>query len=430
MSQDNYLFLQPHPSLFGRELFKELTAADVKCHIINVSLSDWIFRLGLGAVNYKGKLEDWAQFLRQFIDENKITKIIYYSDQRPYHRIARMIAREIGIETYAYEYGYLRPDWITLEKSGMGVFSHFPNDPKTILDLASKIDYEMPTVSYGHTFFQEAFNEVLYNLTPALLPFVFRNHERDRYYHPIIDYISYIPRIFLTQIHAKKSAQVINGLIRQQDQYFVIPLQMQADYQVRRCSHYKHMREMVEEVISSFSQNAPVSDKLVFKLHPLDNNIEGWHTIIAKLGKKYNCTGRLEVIDSGNLEQLLQHSKGTILINSTVGLTALKLGIPVKVMGIAVFDVPGMTFQEDLDTFWINYKPPDEKLVEAFVKVLAYTIQIKGNFFSKEGRKVAAKEFTRRLINDEVNHIGAYVSPPPRLEKAKQMSVPMIYEID
>ncbi len=137
---------------------------------------------------------------------------------------------------------------------------------------------------------------------------------------------------------------------------------------------------------------------------------------------------RITVIDGGNLHKLITNASGVVLINSTTGIEVLQRGIPLKVLGIAVFDIAGLAHQGPLDDFWINPPSPDGDLTKAFIKLLVASVQVKGNFFTRAGRRVATREITRRLLADDVNSYGAFVTPPPRLEEAKKMGVPMIYE--
>lgn len=63
-------------------------------------------------------------------------------------------------------------------------------------------------------------------------------------------------------------------------------------------------------------------------------------------------------------------------------------------------------------------------------EIVEAAIQVKGNFFTKEGRAVAVPEFARRIVEGDVNIHGAFVDPPPRLKKAKELGVPMYYQQD
>ena len=262
--------------VLGRVLIKKMRSQGLPCHIINFSISDWIYRLGLGATNYRGKVSDWAAYLERFLDEHNITDIVYYADQRPYHRIARQIARKRGIGVYAYEFGYLRPDWITLERGGMAVFSHFPDDPDLIRSLAKDLPQPDMVVRYPHQFSQEASNEVFYNMAPGLSGALLPHFQRDRYYHPLLDYPSYIPRLLRTNKMEQEARTLTKRLVEDGSDYVLVPMQLQADYQIRRGSAYTHLDEMLEEVMTSFQQKAKPNTKLIFKIHPMDNNIERW----------------------------------------------------------------------------------------------------------------------------------------------------------
>lgn len=85
------------------------------------------------------------------------------------------------------------------------------------------------------------------------------------------------------------------------------------------------------------------------------------------------------------------------MANSTVGLHCLKEGVPVKTLGSAVYDIPGLTHQGTLDAFWSDPEPVDRALDADFRRALAREIQIKGSFFHKEGRRRAVAEAAERL---------------------------------
>jgi capsular polysaccharide export protein len=54
-----------------------------------------------------------------------------------------------------------------------------------------------------------------------------------------------------------------------------------------------------------------------------------------------------------------------------------------------------------------------------FKAALAATIQVKGNFYHEEGRKVAIVEIVRRILAGQVNEPGAFIDPPPRWSSPK-----------
>ena len=57
------------------------------------------------------------------------------------------------------------------------------------------------------------------------------------------------------------------------------------------------------------------------------------------------------ILDGGSLDELVQHALGMVTVNSTAGLHALQMSCPVITLGQAVYDVPDLTFQGELDEF-------------------------------------------------------------------------------
>jgi capsular polysaccharide export protein len=418
------LFLQGHPSFFARDLANEIERLGHRALRINLCAGDALYWIGRPSVSYRGRLSAWPQYLAAFIAREGVTDIVYFADRLPYHRAALQVARAAGVRAATFEVGYLRPDWITLERSGMSAQSHFPDDPATIRRIAAEVPAPDMEERYRYGFLAEAVNEVAFNLVTYFAWPFFPRYDADKYYHPLIDYLSYIPRLLVSRGHGKQAVALMNTMIAARTPYFLAPLQMQSDYQLRANSPYRHQRDMIEEVVGSFAANAVPNAHLVFKVHPLDNGLERWPRVVADIAARHGVSERVHVIDGGNLALMIRHARGTVLINSTVGLYALRLGCPVKVLGFAVYDIDGLCHRGPLDTFWRTPARPDKELTAAFVRALAGTIQVKGNFFTREGRRMAIPVLAQRLVGDTENAPGAFVDPPPRLARARAMGVP------
>lgn len=419
-----FLFLQGHPSTFAAQLARAFQDDGHKVLRINLCSGDWLFWRLPGAYNYRGRPDNWPQFLRDFVREHGVTDLVYYADRLPYHRAAIGVAHEMGLRCYVYEFGYLRPDWITLERGGMSAHSHFPNDPDAIRAVASRCPEPDLTVRYHHTFTQEAMNEVLYNMSNFWARPFYPFYNAERYYNTLVDYISYIPRLLAQRRRGRRAYMRTDKWIRAKMRYFLVPLQMQSDYQLRANSPFPDQRALIDVIMKSFAAHGVPGDCLVFKIHPLDNGYEQWSVAVGHASRRHGLEGRVHPIDGGDLGLLVSHAQGVVMNNSTVGIHALRAGRPVKSLGMALFDVPGLTHQGPLDTFWRNPTPPDKELMEAFVKAVAATIQVKGSFFSPDGRRSAIAEIKRRILADEVNALGALVVPPPRLADARAGGVP------
>jgi capsular polysaccharide export protein len=404
------LFLQGPPSVFWRELSDAFEAQGVETRRVNFSFGDQVYWFKRGAINYRGTLKKWPRYLADLLKREGITDILYYADRLPYHRFAARVARRMGVRCHAVEFGYLRPDWVTLERDGMGRFSHFPNDPDNIRRIAAQVGDPDLKNRYPHTFGQEATNEVIYNLVAYFGRLMFPFFRSDKYYDPLFDYLSWLPRMFRAR-HDLPEGYFDDKLKRN----YLLALQLQSDYQIRANSPYHHLSQMLDQVMQSFSRHAPENGRLIIKQHPLDNDLENWRKVVGELAEKYRIQNRVLFIEKGNLAEILRHCHGSIVVNSTTGLHSLRADVPTIVLGAAIFDIAGLTHQGGLDAFWRHPERIDRSLLACFIRALAGTIQVKGNFYHPEGRKLGISTIIERVVAEKVNQPDAYVEVPPRL---------------
>src|SRR5205085_4870791 len=134
-----------------------------------------------------------------------------------------------------------------------------------------------------------------------------------------------------------------------------------------------------------------------FVVHPLDNGLINWHRFIARLSAKFGIAGQVIALDGGTPGDMLRNAAGIVTINSTVGVTALHHGVPVKVLGNAVFNAAGLTCQSPLGAFWHEPVPPDPELMTAFLRALIGTTQVKGGYYEPASRACAVAGFIERL---------------------------------
>ncbi len=431
-----FLFLQGHPSFFARNVANRLEKDGHTALRINFCLGDRILWWGRKGFSFRQPFSSWEGYLRSFIAKHGVTDIIYYADRKPYHQIAAKVADELGIPTYAYEFGYLRPDWITLERGGMSAFSHFPIDPDEIRAIAQRCDEPDLQQKFPYTKPREIIFEVSYNLLSYFLWFLYPFYKADRYYNPLLEYISGIPGLFYEKRRNVAARRLVTKLGRERRPFFVFSLQLQSDYQLRSNAPFSHQKKAIESAMVSFARNTNKRTNLILKAHPLDNGWERWGSFIRKKAKELGVSDRVHFIVGGNLTFMLRHAKGCVMINSTVGLHSVRSGCPVKVLGHAIYDIRGLTHQGSLDSFWKEPQAPDPAFVKDFVKALAGTIQVKGNFFTAKGNKAAVPAFARNLVERNVNGLGAFVPVPPRLltlrayERPLYAQKPVAVEVD
>jgi capsular polysaccharide export protein len=402
--------------VFWRELGSAFAANGHRVLKINCNFGEQWYWRRLSAWNYRGRFRNWRRYLYRFMTTQHVTDIIYYADRLPYHVVAAEVSRELGVRTFVVENGYLRPDWITLERGGMSAYSHFPSDPEKIRQIAARVPEPDLTDRYLHRPFMEDFHEANYHN----IEFLFRTHfpfyRTDRGTNTFVNIASGLRRRFRRKELDRHADAVIQQLIEEKRPFFLVAMQTQGDYQIRDNSPYAGIGEMIEEVVASFATHGAPSHRLVFKLHPHDNAVVNWRQTIAQAAARHGIGGRVDTIDGGNLESLFAIANGVVTVNSTVGLRAIRAGCSVKCLGAAIYDMPGLTHQGGLDTFWDRPAAIDRSLAEAFVRAINGTIQIKGSFYDPEGRQAAIKEIVKRVETDAVNQPGDYEETPPRLQ--------------
>ena len=142
----------------------------------------------------------------------------------------------------------------------------------------------------------------------------------------------------------------LSGLMSKR--YFLVALQVQIDAQVLVHSDFKSIPEFIEKVMASFAKHADAADHLVIKHHPLDRGYHDYSALLDRLQKQYGVAGQDPVYPRPASADLLANTRGVVVINSTVGLSALHHGTPVVAMGEALYDIEGLTAQCALDDFW------------------------------------------------------------------------------
>ncbi len=410
------LFLQGPPTGFWRELAAAFEEAGHETRRVNLSTADWLIWRRPGAHAFRGGFSRWRDWIAAYLAREGITDVLYFADRLPYHVVAAEEAGRLGIPCHAVEFGYLRPDWITLERTGMGAYSHFPADPDAIRAIAARLD-EKPSLAalYAHSFFGEAWREVAFNVVNALFAWPWPAFRMDKRYHPLTDYISWLPRLFGETRRSAHADRVAADCVSGAWPYHLVALQIESDYQLRDNSPYGSLREAIAEIMASFARSAPAENRLIFKLHPLDNGFENWARVVAEAARAQGVEARVITIDGGPLDQLIRHSRGVISVNSTVGMHAIRARRPVLALGAAIYDMPGLAHQGPASTFWTDPQPVDPRLVSDFLKVLAATIQVKGSFYHPDGRALAKAEVVRRVAGGRVNQPDAFLPTPPRL---------------
>jgi capsular polysaccharide export protein len=247
------------------------------------------------------------------------------------------------------------------------------------------------------SFRRRALEGVAYNLADVLTRWHYAHWENHRPWHPLVEAMGWTRRLLRRKVAAARSEVLIARLKTRENAYFLFPLQLDSDAQIRLHSPFAGIADALDLVISSFARSAPSSTRLVVKEHPLDNGVRDWRQETASFAALYGVADRIDYLESGDIVPVAQHSNGLITINSTSGTLALALNVPVIALGQAIYDIDGITFQGELDAFWRDPGQPDASIFAAFCRVLIDRCLVAGGFFSEEALTKVTQGVVARL---------------------------------
>ncbi|SMF51372.1 capsular polysaccharide export protein [Xaviernesmea oryzae] len=406
MKSRTFLFLQGPASPFLRLLAEAIEKKGASVKKIGVCLGDLVFWWPRESDFFRDRNDKWPAYLECYIRDHNITDIVMLGDGRRTHAAAADIGIRGGLRVHILEHGYLRPDWLTVEPDGMSAHSRFPQEPREIEALAAGKPAVPSGSLYRSSFLTYALYDLAFHIPNVVLGWLVHPHYRTHGpVHPLVEYSGWI-RKGLTAGKRRREAEkaVAAALAPSPDgnaNFFLFPLQLPGDYQIRRHAPGGDLFRLADAAIASFARHAPAGSRLLFKVHPIDNGLSRWSDRIGKTARRHGVAGRVFVADGGDTDALIQKSRGVVTVNSTVGLTALAAGKPVIALGSAIYDVPGLTFQESLAAFWQRPSAPDPALFDAFMRALAATTQVRGGFIGREAISAGVEHVAERLMETE-----------------------------
>ncbi|NBN78355.1 capsular biosynthesis protein [Microvirga tunisiensis] len=392
---------------------------------INFCPGDWLHWRSPDALSYRGQPEAFRHFIEDYLRQNAVTDLVLHGDQRIYHKAAIAAAGPLGLQIAVTELGYLRPGYLTLERDGLSTLSRFPDDPDAIRALAAEAPEADLEPLYPGSFALEAIPDMIYNLFNVFAGFAYPHYQRHTLYNPLVEYPAHGMRLLGKSRRDAAVASEQAVLFASGAAFFVLPLQLEGDFQLRAHSPYASFAEVIETVIASFAAQAPKASRLVLKSHPLDAGFERWPERTAAIADRHGVRDRVLFFDGGTLGPLFQRAAGVVTLNSTAGLEAMQAGCPVKTLVPAHFDIRGLTHAGPLDGFWTAPQRPDPELLEDYIRAIAAHIQVRGSIHNHAGLEAAARNMTARILDRALNRGAAHVTPPPRLARARALGVPL-----
>lgn len=373
------LLLQGPVGPFFARLAKELRNTGAQVFKVNFNAGDWFF-YPRGALNYRGTMEEWPSWFEALLRRLNIDVILLFGDCRPIHRVAHAIASQHGLEIGVFEEGYVRPDYITLERFGVNGYSHYSYNPGHSMDAPLPVPQ---THLVGNTYWAMTWCAFWYFTIGSLGKPFFRHY---RHHRPLtlLEGLPWIRSAWRKRWYRWMERGIQTQLTTQWDhRYFLVPLQVFNDAQVTTHAEFDSIKHFIETTLRSFAQHAPVETILVFKHHPMARGYRDYSALIRRLARDAGIDQRVRYIHDQHLPTLLDHARGVVVVNSTAGISALHHGAPTKACGKALYALPGLTYQGPLDEFWhaATQAKPDRNLYERFRADLVAETQLNGSFY-------------------------------------------------
>ncbi len=365
-----------------KRLASELRGQGTRVTKINFHIGDVLFFSGPEAVPFRGTLAEWPAFIRTVFERTGCDALFLFGDQRPLHREAVRVANALGIQVWVFEEGYLRPEWVTIEKGGVNGRSPLPREPERYRTAKWPVRRESQG-KVRRAFARSAWFSTLNALafTHFNAPFAAYEHHRNlnAWFHTASWLRGTARKQWFQLVERHRMAEFTGPLSKR---YVFVPLQVYCDFQLRY-SKYEDIVEFIREVTATFAKSGSKDHAIVFKHHPMDRPFREYGALFDALREEHGLGERLCYVHDLNLPTLLKHAFATVTINSTVGLQSIHHGTPVKCLGEAVYDLPGLTDPQPLETFLTSPAAPDESLYRAFREWLLHQNQINGNFYER-----------------------------------------------
>ncbi len=276
-----------------------------------------------------------------------------------------------------------------------------PRDPNWFKQRRQQIPAARQGQTTGYNLYERAFHDIRYRAANAVFVKRFPHYRSHRPFNGLKEYAGLANRALRAGLHARHAEQITRELVEAGKPYYVFPLQLNSDAQILVHSPFEGVREAIAVVLRSFAIHAPKDAILVVKNHPLDTGLVDYRDFANRIAEQYDFAKRMRFIDSGHLPTLLDRAQGAVVVNSTVGLSALHHRLPLIALGNAIYGLSGLTWQGSLDDFWQHAQAPDQELYHAFLDYLIHHTQINGDFYTQTGIEMAVAGAVRRLEANE-----------------------------
>lgn len=377
------LLLQGPMGDFFYRFAKWLNSKKIECYKINFNGGDrFFYKSNENVFDYQLCLVDFKSWLEIFLEEHDIDSIVCFGDCRKYHQFAKLIAKKKNINFFAFEEGYIRPNYITFEQGGVNFFSNFINYLGNKETTENRNDLIFNVNDVKNSYSKMVKSVITYYIFWVLFSFKYPDYEHHRGMSPVQELKCWIISGLRSIQNKLFEGNKFNSFIQDYSKkYFIFALQVHNDSQIKTHSDLKSVEKYIALVLENFSHHADPATHLVLKHHPMDRGYRNYSKLIQRLAKRFKIESRVHYFCDIHLPTLLKHSLGLVTVNSTTGIQALFHHIPVKVLGNALYNLPKLTNQYALSRFWTKPGKVDSKYFSYFRRELISYSQLNGSFY-------------------------------------------------
>ncbi|MDR2420389.1 MAG: hypothetical protein LBD40_03750 [Puniceicoccales bacterium] len=379
---------------------------------IHFNWGDSCFYHQRNAYHYRGTFDAWPDFFKKFVANHNISEVFLCGDCRPYHQSIISLCKKLSLDIWVFEEGYLRPQYIALEKNGVNAFS---DDYKKSLDALqpsmplppllpyrrhrTPLSFIWLSIRYYGSIVLEKFTTRISNnaIIQKVRTLLFRQQPslEKEIYHPQKFYychyrsmtpkeIFYFMRSFTRKITYAAREHNIREKLRSlpKRSLFIVPLQIANDSQITGHSNFPNIEAFITEVLQSFARSAPDDTFIVFKHHPLDRGHCHYGKHIDHTVQQLRINPqRVFYVHTTTLSFFWPRALGCITINSTSGFHALQNGIPTICLGRCLYHRESITHTGSLDDFWTHPQKPQRTSVQQLANYWKSHVLIQASFY-------------------------------------------------
>jgi capsular polysaccharide export protein len=375
-----FLFLQGPMGPFFNNLARFLESYERETLNVVFNGGDQFYCRKRHSVSYQKTSSEFPGWLSEIQLKFNFDSILCFGDCRPLHQAAKVWAQNNSVRFLVFEEGYLRPHFITLEEEGVNANSPLSRDADFYHSLPE------PSTLIFNNLASSTIKRMSHAVWYCLMCWYHRHDYKSYQHHKSIsimpETVCWMRSFWRKPVNRLKQVSIAQKIKKElSGNYYLAVLQVYNDSQVHYHSDYKDIENYIGSVIHSFYQSAPQGSHLLFKHHPMDRGHRDYAELIEFLSHEAGISGRVLYVHDLPIDDLLFHSRAVVTINSTVGISALIKSKPLKVLGRALYDIAGMTFQEDLRCFWQADFQPNEILVSRFIHYLRENTQLNMGFY-------------------------------------------------